>query len=176
MTERLPGVAADIVKRLFARGEAFDSEGFVTFFTDKQLYQFANAAPAFDKAAIKASTDAFFASITFVYHDIKMLWEVGDVVFVEMDVSYGRKDGSTLTLPCFDIFRLEGELFSELRIFMDANPLFDPSIPLSDTSSVMAVYGGEKIAAPQVMKKFFAEHPEGIERIKTGFTPKWMTS
>ncbi|NJL53113.1 MAG: DUF1857 family protein [Hydrococcus sp. SU_1_0] len=31
--EKLPGQNADLVKRLFSRGEAFDAAGFVTFFT-----------------------------------------------------------------------------------------------------------------------------------------------
>ena len=60
------------------------------------------------------------------------MWEVDECVFVEMDVSYWRKDGTMITLPCFDIFRSEGDKFSELRIFMDCNPVFDPKIKVDD--------------------------------------------
>src|SRR5438105_807470 len=105
---RIPGVMSDTVVRLFGRGEAFDSEGFIGFFTDTPMYEFGNADPCLNKAAIKASVDNFFGSVAALYHDIRNLWEVGDAMFVEMDVTYWRKDGSVITLPCSDIFRFEG--------------------------------------------------------------------
>jgi alkylhydroperoxidase/carboxymuconolactone decarboxylase family protein YurZ/catechol 2,3-dioxygenase-like lactoylglutathione lyase family enzyme/ketosteroid isomerase-like protein len=163
----------DLVKRLFSRGEAFDSEGFTTFFTNKPLYQFGNFEICFDKQAIKQSADNFFSQINAVYHDIKKMWEVGDVVFVEMDVTYWRKDNSVITLPCCDIFRVEGDKFSELRIFMDVNPVFNPSIPVPETSSVMTISEGQRITPPDTMKKHFAEHEEGKQRVESGYAPKW---
>jgi hypothetical protein len=170
---RLPGKASELVTRLFARGEAFDSEGFIEFFTDTPMYQFGNFAPCFTKAAIKQSVDAFFSQVCALYHEIKMMWEIADVVFVEMDVIYWRKDGSVVTLPCCDIFRLEGDKFSELRIFMDANPVSDSTIAVPNTSSVLTVSGGKRLTPPDTMKKYFTEHPEGKERVATGFAPKW---
>ena len=138
MTEQLPGRKADLVKRLFARGEAFDAAGFSTFFTETPLYQFGNNAPETTRAGIQRAGQAFFDGVAAVYHDIKMMWEVGDAVFVEMDVVYTRHDGSKIALPCCDIFRLaEGqELFTELRIFMDVNPVADPYATVPATSSV----------------------------------------
>src|SRR5262249_709819 len=40
MSDRIPGAMADTCVRLFGRGEAFDSEGFISFFTDNPMYQF----------------------------------------------------------------------------------------------------------------------------------------
>lgn len=173
MLEKLPGTASDMVTRLFARGEAFDSEGFIEFFTDTPVYQFGNFAPCLTKAAIKQSVDAFFSQVFAVYHEIKMMWEVGDIVFVEMDVIYWRKDNSVITLPCCDIFRLEGDKFSELRIFMDANPVSDTNISVPNTSSVLTVSQGQRLTPPDIMKKYFTEHDEGKKRMVTGFAPKW---
>ena len=173
-SERLPGTSSALVKQLFSRGEAFDSEGFITFFTDDPVYQFGNFEPCLDKAAIRKSADNFFSNISGVYHDIKMMWEVGDVVFVEMDVTYWRKDGSIITLPCFDIFRLEGNKFAELRIFMDVNPVFDSTIAVPNSASVMTLDRDTKLAPPEIMKKFYSEEPEGQERIGLGFAPKWL--
>ncbi|WP_414564787.1 MULTISPECIES: EthD domain-containing protein [unclassified Anabaena] len=173
MIERFPGKASELVTRLFARGEAFDSEGFIQFFTDTPVYQFGNFAPCFTKAAIKQSVDAFFSQVSALYHEIKMMWEVGDVVFVEMDVIYWRKDGSVVTLPCCDIFRLEGDKFSELRIFMDANPVSDASILVPQTSSVLTISQGQRVSPPDTMKNYFLEHDEGKNRVVTGFAPKW---
>ncbi|BAY50072.1 ethyl tert-butyl ether degradation EthD (plasmid) [Scytonema sp. HK-05] len=173
MLERLPGTASEIVTRLFARGEAFDSEGFIEFFTDTPVYQFGNFPPCFTKAAIKQSVDAFFSQVSALYHEIKMMWEVGEVVFVEMDVIYWRKDGSVVTLPCCDIFRLEGDKFSELRIFMDANPVSDETIPVPSTSSVLTISQGQRLTPPGILRKYFSEHDEGKKRVATGFAPKW---
>lgn len=174
--ERLPGTTTDMVKRLFSRGEAFDADGFITFFTDNPVYQFGNFEVCLDKAAIKKSVENFFSRISAVYHEIKMIWEVGDVVFVEMDVTYWRKDGSVISLPCCDIFRVEGDKFSELRIFMDANPVVDPTIAVPATASVFTVSQGKRLNPPNIMKKHFAEHPEGIKRVETGFAAKWSVN
>ncbi len=173
MLEPLPGQNTDLVKRLFSRGEAFDSAGFVTFFTDNPVYQFGNFDVCLDKQAIKQSADNFFSQIDAVYHEIKMMQEVGDVVFVEMDVHYWRKDGSKIALPCCDIFRVEGDKFSELRIFMDVNPVFDPSIPVPQSASVLTASQGQTLIPPGTMKRHFAEHPEGKQRVADGYIPKW---
>lgn len=173
MLDKFPGTASDLVLRLFARGESADSEGFCEFFTDTPVYQFGNFEICFDKAAIKRSSDNFHSQVLAVYHEIKTMWEVGDVVFVEMDVYYWRKDGSIVALPCCDIFRVEGDKFSELRIFMDVNPVFDPKIPVPNTSSVMTISEGKRVSPQGIMKKFYTEHPDGKQRVATGFAPKW---
>ena len=170
---RLPGRATNLVKQLFSRGEAFDADGFVTFFTDTPLYQFGNFEVCFDKAAIKKSANNFFSQINAVYHNIKMMWEVGDLVFVEMDVTYWRKDNSVVSLPCFDIFRLEGDKFSELRIFMDVNPVFDATISVPDNASVLTIAGEKLLQPPNIMRRFYTEDEEGKKRRAAGFTPKW---
>jgi len=175
MIDRNPGKMADTVIRLFGRGEAFDSEGFIGFFTDAPMYQFGNAEPCLNKAAIKQSVDQFFGSVDALYHDIRNLWEVGDAVFVEMDVSYWRKDGTSIALPCADIFRFDGEKVLELRIFMDANPIFNPSLAVGQNASVMTQSQGKKVPPPATMKDFFAKHPEGRKRVLEGFVPKWST-
>ncbi|HXV41758.1 MAG TPA: nuclear transport factor 2 family protein [Anaerolineae bacterium] len=173
MTDRIPGVMADTCMRLFGRGEAFDSEGFISFFTDKPMYQFGNGEPCLNKAAIKDSVDGFFGSVDALYHDIRNIWEFGDAVFVEMDVIYWRKDGTSVALPCSDIFRFEGHRIQELRIYMDANPIFDKSLPLGQRASVFTMSEGRRAATPDLMRKYFTEHAEGIYRAANGHPPKW---
>jgi ketosteroid isomerase-like protein len=174
-SERMPGMAIDLVKQLFSRGESFDTQGFTNFFTDTPFYQFGNFEVCLDKAAIQKSVENLFSKISAVYHEIKKMWEIGNTVFVEMDVTYWRKDGSVISLPCCDIFRLEGDKFSELRIFMDVNPVFDSNISVPDTASVLTVSGGERLTPPNIMKQFFTEHPESKKRSVMGLAPKWAT-
>ena len=172
--ERFPGVGTDLVKRLFARGEAFDSKGFIDFFTDTPIYQFGNMEPCLNKEAIEKSVDAFFSQISALYHDIKMTWEVGDIVFVEMDVIYWRKDESVVKLPCFDILRLQDNKLAELRIFMDASPLSDSQANIPETVSVLTVGQGNTLPSPQLMKQFYVQDDEGQKRAANGSAPKWM--
>ena len=176
MSERLPKATAELVKQLFSHGEAFDSEEFATFFTDRPVYQFGNFEPCFSQLAIARSANDFFSKISAVYHDIKTMCEIADLVFVEMDVTYWRKDNSVVTLPCSNIFRLKGNKFSELRIFMDVNPVFDPAIAVCDRSSVFISSKGKKIATPEIMKNYYQEDLLAKKRIETGFAPKWLTN
>ena len=173
MTDRIPGVMADTCVRLFGRGEAFDSEGFVGFFTDKPMYHFGNGEPCLSKAAIKDSVSAFFGSIAALYHDVRNVWEVGDVVFVEMDVMYWRKDGTLVILPCCDILRFEGHKIQELRIFEDANAVFDASLPVGKRASVYTQGEGRRAVSPGIMRRYFTEHAEGVQRAANGYPPKW---
>ena len=147
MTDRISGSLAETCVRLFGRGEAFDSEGFIGFFTDNPMYQFGNGEPCLTKAAIKASVDGFFGAVDALYHDLRNVWEVGNCVFVEMDVTYWRKDGTSITLPCADIFRFQGDKILELRIFMDANPLFVRTMTVGEKASVMTLSEGDQARA-----------------------------
>lgn len=173
MPDRIPGEMTDTVTRLFGRGEAFDSEGFASFFTDHPVYHFGNWPPCLTKPEIVASVTAFFSSVEALYHNIRNMWEVGDTLFVEMDVQYWRKDGSSVNLPCADIFRFEGPKILELRIFMDANPVGNPAAQIPESVSVMTQSEGKRATPPGYMKKYFAQHPEGKARAAGGFAPKW---
>jgi hypothetical protein len=46
------------------------------------------------------------------------------VVIVELAVEYTRKDGKMVTLPCANIFRMDGLLVRDYRIFMDVSPIY----------------------------------------------------
>lgn len=171
----LPGAKTEIVLSLFARGESFDAEGFAQFFTDASAYQFGNFAVETNHDGIARSSQDFFDGIAAVYHEIKTMWEVGETVFVEMDVAYWRPDGSQVTLPCCDLFRFEGDMIAELRIFMDAGPVFDASLGVGENASVYTMGDGATDAPPGIMRRFYAEHAEGRRRVEAGLPPRWST-
>jgi hypothetical protein len=174
MSERLPGAASEIIKGLFARVEAFDLDGLISFYTDTPYYQFSNSEPCYTKDSIKQAAAGAWSQISAIYHEIKMMWEVGDVVFVEQDVIFWGKDGSIISLPGCDIFRLEGDKIAEQRIYMDAGPLYNPALASSrPTSSVLITSQGKKLTPPGIMRKYFNENPEGKKRMAEGFAPKW---
>lgn len=120
----------DIIQRLFATGEAApsdltNSDKFATFFTKHPHYRFGNPEPMVTHQAIRESSRAFSSKVKGLRHIVKTAWQPEeDVVILEMDVAYYRFDGKTVTLPVMDFFRFKGNLISELRIFMDVNPVF----------------------------------------------------
>jgi ketosteroid isomerase-like protein len=125
-----PGVRAGIIKDLIALFEKMDVEKALTYFTDDGLYRFGNYPPAIGRQAIReATTSSHLDQIKGIAFDIKAIWENADAVTCEMDIHYTRNDNTVLTLPCTDIFRMEGEKIREMRVYMDASPLFAPASP-----------------------------------------------
>jgi hypothetical protein len=61
--------------------------------------------------------------------DIHDLWHVeqdADVLVVRMTVTYTRHDGSTMSLPCCNVFRMRANLVSHYSVYMDISPVVAP--------------------------------------------------
>lgn len=121
---------SDTVRRLLKIFETFNVPEAMTLFADDASYQFGNYPAAVGKeqiiqAAASSHMD-FIKSCTF---DVKSMIEPGGgIVACEMDIAYLTTDGRTITLPCADLFRFnEQGLVKDMRIFMDAGPLFAPA-------------------------------------------------
>jgi len=118
---------SETVRRLLKIFETFNISEAMTLFADDATYQFGNypVAVGIDqiKQAAASSHMDFIKSATF---DVKSMVEPGGgVVACEMDIKYLTTDGRTITLPCADLFRFnEQGLVREMKIFMDAGPLF----------------------------------------------------
>jgi ketosteroid isomerase-like protein len=118
---------SETVRRLLKIFETFNVAEAMTLFAEDATYQFGNypAAVGIDqiKQAAASSHMDFIKSATF---DVKSMLEPGGgVVACEIDIKYVTTDGRTITLPCADLFRFnERGLVRDMRIFMDAGPLF----------------------------------------------------
>jgi hypothetical protein len=51
-------------------------------------------------------------------------WQAEDAVICRGEVTYIRHDGSTLTVPFANVFRMDGDKVRDYRIYMDASALF----------------------------------------------------
>lgn len=113
------------VQNLLRMFESFDVPGFLACLTDDAVYRFGNYPAATGKEAIEATIKAsHMDQITGISFDIQASYEQGDAVVVELAVNYKMVTGNTITLPCLDIFRFEGEKVKAMLVFMDASPLF----------------------------------------------------
>jgi predicted SnoaL-like aldol condensation-catalyzing enzyme len=111
----------------FLTGGAKNLDDFMGFFTDDAKYKFGNAPVMTGKPAIKEFAANARKRVKFVTHDIKNMWEIGDVVICEMDINYHRLDDSVVSLPCTDIFRMDGNLIRDMQVYVDVSPLMAPS-------------------------------------------------
>ena len=118
---------SDTVRQLLKIFETMNVSEAMKLFAEDATYQFANYPPAagldqIRQAAASSHMD-FIKSATF---EVKSMIEPGGgVVICEMVITYLTKDERTIRLPCADFFRFdERGLIKEMKIFMDATPLF----------------------------------------------------
>lgn len=117
--------ALDTVRHLISLFEEFKAAEALELFTDDATYRFGNFPTAVGKEQIRqAAASSHMDFIKGISFKIIELVEVGDAVFCEMEITYTKTDGSTVTLPCTDVFRMQNEKIKEMRIYMDPSPLF----------------------------------------------------
>jgi limonene-1,2-epoxide hydrolase len=116
---------SEIIRHLIKLFESMNVDEAIKLFTEDCQYRFGNYPPAFGREGVRQSaTSTHLTAIKGVSFDIKGIWEIGDVVVCEMEINYIRTDDTVLTLPCTDVFRMEGDLIRDMRIYMDPSPLY----------------------------------------------------
>ena len=111
-------------KKLFASIDAMDTESFVSFIHKDATFRFGSSPAVTGHAGIRAAVEGFFASFAALRHDLQRVIADGDAVACEGEVTYTRQDGSKITLPFVNVFRIDGELISQYRVYIDIGPLF----------------------------------------------------
>jgi ketosteroid isomerase-like protein len=110
---------------LFADIDRMDAEAFASYLADDCVLRFGNAEEIVGRDAIQAAIDGFFRSIDGLSHELREVWEAGDATIVQVEVTYTRLDGGTVTLPAAIVQRRRGgDLIDEYRIFVDQTPLY----------------------------------------------------
>ncbi|BAY24944.1 hypothetical protein NIES2100_47430 [Calothrix sp. NIES-2100] len=123
--ERFPGVRAAIVRKILAASDEMNIEKSLELCTDDVAYKFGNFPVVFGKQGIKQSSASFLQNFQSIKHNIISMLEIGETIVVELEVSYVRRqDQKMFTLPCCNIFLMQGDLVKEMRIYMDISPVF----------------------------------------------------
>ncbi len=100
------------------------SDGFALFLADDAAFQFGNAQPVRGKQNVRDAVAAFFSSIKGIGHKLLGTWQVDDLVFVQGEVTYTRKDDKIVRVPFFNLFKMHGPLVSQYVIYVDISPLY----------------------------------------------------
>jgi ketosteroid isomerase-like protein len=120
-----PLTSVERVRRLFGAIDTLEPTAPLEHVADEIVFRFGNAEPVVGKGDFAAAGVQFFGSLAAIRHDIRSIWEPeADVVITEMDVTYGRHDGSTVTLPCCNVFRVRDGLIATYTIYMDIGPVY----------------------------------------------------
>ena len=116
-----------IVRELLAALDAGDVETAMGFLAEDVVLRFGNAEPAVGSTSIADTAAAMANVIASMSHTMRAVWttpQPDPAVICEMDVTYRRHDGTELTLPCVNVFRLRDGRVADYRIYMDINPVF----------------------------------------------------
>lgn len=114
----------DWIATLFAAIDRQDAEAFAAFLAEDARLAFGNLPTVAGRAAIRDFVAGFFSSIRALVHVVPDAWQADDAVICRGEVTYTRHDGSTLTVPFANVFRMEGDKVRDYRIYMDASALY----------------------------------------------------
>jgi ketosteroid isomerase-like protein len=127
MSKTNTNARAETISALLAAGDSGYIDRLVSFLTDNVILVFGNAEAVEGKEAIKTMSYQFMSEFKSVRHDIHNLWhadEDPDVSIAQMTVHYTKLDDTIVSLPCLNVFRMNADLVSDYRVYMDANPIF----------------------------------------------------
>jgi ketosteroid isomerase-like protein len=114
----------DVAREAAAALDAGDVKRLLAMVTDDVRLQFGSQEPVVGSEAFTAALEASLASVAGFRHEIREAWDVGDAVVLEMTVHYRRHDGSEISLPCCNVFRLSGGRIADYRVYMDIAPVY----------------------------------------------------
>ncbi|MBC9719413.1 nuclear transport factor 2 family protein [Streptomyces sp. TRM66268-LWL] len=112
------------VAKIFAAIDTLDPGEFITHLTEDVVFRFANAEPAIGREAVRNAVAGFFSTINGLTHRILRTWQHDNVVIVQCEVEYRRKDGQTVTVPNADILTYHGALVRDWQIYIDLAPVY----------------------------------------------------
>jgi hypothetical protein len=114
----------DLIRRYYAAIDAMDIDTFKSMHGANSQVVFANFPPAEGPDQIAAAIAEFWSSIRGLKHEFINRWDHSGETILEVAVTYTRKDGQTVTLPCITILKPDGDKVGELRIFTDVTPVY----------------------------------------------------
>ena len=97
---------------------------FAAHLAEDVRFRFGNAEPVHGREAVRDVWAGFCQTVDGVRHEPVEQWESGAATIAESDVTYTRKDGTTVTVPVVTIYRSEDGLIQDYRVFIDLAPLF----------------------------------------------------
>lgn len=112
-------------ENIFAVIDAGDADRFVDLLAPDGQFRFGNAPVIIGREAIRAAVAGFFAAIASSRHRLLGIWNGPATAVCEGEVTYTRRNGSTLRVPFVNVFDLRGDKIAAYRIYIDNSALFN---------------------------------------------------
>jgi ketosteroid isomerase-like protein len=115
------------VRELFDALDTGDASRALGLMTQDVVFRFGSAEPTVGHEGIAANATAMAGTVASMSPELLAVWGVEQpepAVLCEMAVTYQRHDGSRLTLPCLNVFRLRDGRIADYRVYMDVSPVF----------------------------------------------------
>ena len=116
--------ALEYASEVYKAVDSKDEQRMASFLTENCTFVYANSEPVVGRANIAEASKNFMALIADIKHQLLDVWAVDDVIVSRLEVTYTRKDGSTLIVPAVTIWRIRNKQIDEYRIYIDVAPLF----------------------------------------------------
>ena len=112
-------------RNLFAMTDAMDVATLLSVFATDARVVFGNGQPMVGVDEIRTGATAFFDTIAGQHHEIVNEWNVGSDAIIELKVTYDRKDGRQVTIPCVTIFHTDAAgKIDDYRVLFDVAPIY----------------------------------------------------
>ena len=112
------------MESLFNTIDNKDANGFTEFLTESCNFTFGNMPTVNGREVVHDMVSGFFDSIAGISHTIEQSWTSNDAVICHGVVTYTRHDESELQVPFANIFRMDGSLIRDYRIYVDTSQLY----------------------------------------------------
>jgi ketosteroid isomerase-like protein len=110
---------------LFATVDSMDVAAIATLFAADSRVVFGNGEPLVGIDEIRAGITAFYDTIAGLHHEVVNEWNVGDDAIIELKVTYDRKDGQQVNIPCVTIFQTDAAgKIDFYRVYFDVAPIY----------------------------------------------------
>lgn len=113
------------ITSLFKAIDDMDAEAFASFLTEDGTFKFGNGPVAKGRIATEQAVAGFFGSIAGLKHTIVGTWSVANELFVQGEVDYRRKSGTTVRLGFLNRFAMRGDKVQTYLVFADVTPLYN---------------------------------------------------
>lgn len=117
-------VSNEWLERIYAEIDGMRMEGFLAGLTDDVRITFANHPTAAGKQQVRDAIGAFWTTIKGMKHNFVNVFRDGDDLTLEARIDYTRLDGKRVTIPCTTLVKRRGDKVAEMRIYMDAAPIY----------------------------------------------------
>ncbi|KAA1014393.1 nuclear transport factor 2 family protein [Paraburkholderia panacisoli] len=124
MSAEAPNAAFEYVSEVYEAIDSMDEQRLALFLSENCTFVYANNDPVTGRENIAESSKSFMALIAGIRHQLLDVWAIDNVIVSRIDVTYTRKDGSTLTVPAVTVWRVRDGRIDDYRIYIDVAPLF----------------------------------------------------